>query len=144
MRRVALALIMVGLLVLHAAGCGGDKSGDTGKPDKEKRADLVFGESDTGITVKAGERFVIELDSNPTTGFGWRLDGALDGAVVENLGSEYVAEEYEKGLLGAGGVELWSFRAVAPGTANISLIYVRSFEDEPQPERTASFLVNVQ
>ncbi|MBI5894825.1 MAG: protease inhibitor I42 family protein, partial [Desulfobacterales bacterium] len=45
---------------------------------------------------------VIELPSNPSTGHGWRVKGAL-GKNVEILGSEF--ESSQPGLLGAPGKE---------------------------------------
>jgi inhibitor of cysteine peptidase len=112
------------------AGCG--SSGPT-----------TYGKSDTKIAAKAGQEFVIQLDSNPTTGFEWGLTKNLDTAVVKKVGSQYVPNKVAKGVVGSGGVEKWTFQGVAKGTTTIEMGYARPFEKGVPPTETVTFDVTV-
>ncbi len=94
------------------------------------------------IQVEAGARFAIRLESNPSTGYSWRLARPLDERVVRALSSIY--EPPENPVPGAGGWERWLFAAVTPGRAQIDLEYVRPWETDVPPARTASFTVEVR
>jgi predicted secreted protein len=54
------------------------------------------------------------------------------GEVLELVGSEYVDPETD--LVGAGGEEIWRFRARAEGTTSFALTYMRSFSGETAGE----------
>jgi inhibitor of cysteine peptidase len=81
---------------------------------------------DAGSTVELApeDSLVITLDSNVTTGFAWTLATEPDPAVLEAVGSTYVTPDSD--LLGAGGEELWTFRAVAEGSTELELRYERA------------------
>ncbi|MDI6761179.1 MAG: protease inhibitor I42 family protein [Candidatus Brocadiaceae bacterium] len=94
---------------------------------------------DNAIEVKVGRDFVITLESNRTTGYQWQLAQPLDGTVVELVGSEYKAGESK--LIGSGGSEVWTFRAVGAGKTRIAFKYTRPWEKDAPPAREVS--VNV-
>ena len=93
------------------------------------------------IKVKAGQKFTIRMTSNPTTGHGWQLSKALDEKVVQLVTNAYIPPDSK--LMGAGGYEAWTFKAVGEGQADISMKYVRSWEKD-QPARTNVFTVIVK
>jgi inhibitor of cysteine peptidase len=94
------------------------------------------------IEVDAGEEFAISLDSNPTTGYQWQLVKPLDESVLQLIGSEYKPPETK--LVGAGGKEVWTFKAMDSGTAEISLVYVRSWEKDVPPAEERTYNVTVR
>ncbi len=53
--------------------------------------------------------FTITLQSNPTTGFSWKLN-SYDKGLVTFVGHKYVAPQNKK-LMGAPGYETWTFKA---------------------------------
>lgn len=71
------------------------------------------------ITVTAGEIFTIVMDSNPSTGYHWEVSGALDEAHLELVSREYTGSEPV--LPGSGGVDVWTFKAVAAGETTLTL-----------------------
>jgi inhibitor of cysteine peptidase len=85
-------------------------------------------EADNGTTVElaAGERLTVRLESNPTTGFSWQPRVDPDAAVLRSVGHEYVPPD--DALVGEGGIELWAFEGVAPGTTGMALVYLRPFD----------------
>jgi inhibitor of cysteine peptidase len=120
------------LLVLAAlAGCGSSKKSET--------AGTV-----SSMKVTAGQDFTISLQSNPTTGYQWQLDGPLDEKVVKYVSKEYKADQ-SGGTenVGAGGVEVWTFKAVGKGGADIKMKYVRPSEKGAKPAEQRVFKVTV-
>lgn len=106
------------VLALALAGCGGDGG----------KIELTAADSGGRIEASTGDTITITLDSNVTTGFQWNLVTEPDGAVAKLVSSEYVPPE--DGLIGEGGVEIWTFEAVAPGETDLGLSYFRPFEPE--------------
>lgn len=102
----------------------------------------VFTDPNQPVEVAAGDTFRIVLDSNRTTGYGWQLAETPDEAVVKKVHNRYRAPRVKRP--GAGGQEVWRFQAVKPGTAEIRMVYVRSWEKGVEPARTAVFKVNVK
>ena len=92
--------------------------------------------------VKVGQEFNITLESNPTTGYQWQLANSLNETILEFIGSEY--KPSESGLIGSGGEETWTFRAVNSGTTEISLKYVRPWETDVLPIKEQTFAIIVK
>ena len=93
----------------------------------------------TLITVKAGERFIVTLPSNPTTGYCWHLSSPLPGDLLLLLGSEYLPDQTRR--RGSGGKENWSFRGLKNGETRIVFQYARSWEKSKPPLREQVFLI---
>ena len=100
---------------------------------------------DSGQTIDIGvnQEFVIALGANPTTGYDWEV--SLDEAMLEMGEKTYkTAEEAEEGVVGAGGVEYFRFKALKAGGTEISLIYKRP-QDASTPEHvTKVFTVKIK
>ena len=89
------------------------------------------------ITVKAGQEFKISLASNPTTGYGWQFAKHPDAKLLKLLGSEFKPAQSK--LVGAGGTQVWTFKALAPGKTPLALNYVRAWEkNTPRPSTRIS------
>lgn len=117
MVRVAV-LLLVGLALGALAGCGGGA----------EAVQLTAADSGSTVSLEPGQEIEIRLDSNQTTGFRWNLTKEPETAVLELVGSEY--EEPGGDVVGQGGTEVWTFRAVAAGSAALELGYFRTFEPE--------------
>ena len=132
----AAAIVLAAASGLAAlAGCGGSGTSANGK---------TYTISNTSINASAGDEFIIELESNQTTGFQWGLAGSLDPSVVKKVSSKYVPAPNPGGKMGAGGKELWTFKAVRNGTATISMTYTQPFDKGARPAETATFTVTVK
>lgn len=95
---------------------------------------LTTADSGTTRTLHPTDALVVTLDSNVTTGFRWELSGRPDTNVMSLEGSEYLAPSTSPGVVGAGGQEVWRFRAVGEGTTTLELTYQRaSGETSGQP-----------
>ena len=78
------------------------------------------------VEVFVGSSFTVTLDSNATTGYSWELKEISNPAVLEKTDNKYVAPT--SSLIGAGGQEVWNFKALAPGTTTLSMEYSQPWE----------------
>jgi inhibitor of cysteine peptidase len=85
--------------------------------------------TDPGQTVNIGvnQEFIIALGSNPTTGYSWQENH--DQTMLELLEKSY-KEEAKEGVVGAGGIEYFRFKALKAGETEITLTYERPWEEE--------------
>lgn len=128
MKRILFIMLTVVLLL---SACSGSK------------AELKPSDPNTTIQVEAGKEFTIVLESNPTTGYHWQIVGDLDGAVVEFVSQDYQSTS-DPGLVGGGGLDIWTFKAVGAGEATITLGNYPPSNDPVDPAETQTFTVNVK
>ncbi len=96
------------------------------------------------VTTAVGDSFTVTLCSNATTGFQWSESAQIsDQTVVQQTGHELVAPD-AKGLVGAPGKEVWTFKALKKGTSKISLEYSRPWEGGEKGEWTFNLTVVVK
>jgi inhibitor of cysteine peptidase len=87
--------------------------------------------TDPGQTIDIGvnQEFVIALGSNPTTGYSWQA--SYDQSVLELVEKTYKpGKEAKEGVVGAGGVEYFRFKALKTERTQITLVYKRPWEEE--------------
>lgn len=94
------------------------------------------------IRVLTGKQFSITLLANHTTGYSWRLAGALDPKALKLVSNEY--EAAPGGDLGASGEEVWTFSTATAGTVQLVFEYVRPFEKDAKPVKTARYSVIIE
>jgi inhibitor of cysteine peptidase len=82
------------------------------------------------IVVEKGSDFAIILQSNPTTGFQWVIADTLNTDIVTLTTTEYIEPDTE--LLGAPGEEKWTFTGKGLGETDISLSYIRPWEEQQE------------
>jgi predicted secreted protein/Tol biopolymer transport system component len=111
-------------------------------PDEEVNVD----EDDDGGQVKLeqGQVLVVTLESNPTTGYGWEV-AEIQESILEQMGeAEFKPSETgEPPLVGAGGWEIFRFKAVSEGQMTLKLGYQRPWEEGVEPIDTFSIEVVV-
>ncbi len=110
-----IASVLLALVV--AAGCA-------------KNVELNEEMNGGAVVLEQGQTLVLKLASNPTTGYDWELVD-LNGAILEQVGE--VEYKSDSTLVGAGGVNTYTFKAVGSGNMQLSLIYHRSWEKDIPP-----------
>jgi inhibitor of cysteine peptidase len=88
------------------------------------------------IHVSTGERFAVVLESNPSTGYTWQV--STDEHYLELLAQDF--EPHGQGV-GAGGREIFDFRALSTGQVTITCEYRRPWDREARD--VASFEVGI-
>jgi inhibitor of cysteine peptidase len=94
------------------------------------------------IEAQAGQNFTIILKGNATTGYQWQFAKPLDENIVQLISSKYLADKTK--LVGAGGKQVWIFKALKAGQTNISFKYVRSWEKNTAPQNEESFVIVIK
>ncbi len=120
MKKLVLSTLALLLAVSLFVSCGNKKPVISAKNvDKSKL--------EKDITVKVGETFSIELSSNASTGYKWELASKIKPSVVELVGSEYSVPDNDSDVIivGQGGIEKWSFKAVEKGEVYLYFTYLR-------------------
>ena len=82
------------------------------------------------ITVNCGETFDIVLESNATTGYQWTSE--YDSGMLDLIESKYIVQG--EGI-GAGGVEVFTFKPKRVEDTKIRFIYKRDWEDHHIEEK---------
>ena len=103
---------------------------------------LQISDSAKILEASVGNEFKIIIDSNPSTGYHWEIIGEVDKSVVEFISNEYRADEPV--MPGSGGVDVWVFKAIAIGKADITLGYYPPSNDPVEPQQTVTFTVTVK
>ena len=68
------------------------------------------------LRIKVGDTFIIALESNPTTGYSWSL-AESDPNIVKKVSNVYEPQNVSPGIVGSGGTEIWTFKAIGEGEA---------------------------
>jgi inhibitor of cysteine peptidase len=101
-----------------------------------------FSHPDASIQRQVGERFILTLESNPSTGYSWKFAPPVDGKILRLVNSEYRSPDPQ--IPGKGGREYWTFQAIGKGHASITLVYLRPWEKNTPPVKKAVFRVTVE
>ena len=109
-----------------------------------KTVELTRDDSGKTVTVRPGATVRIKLKSNRTTGYSWALTGKLDEKVLKSEGNEYKVDEHPAGMVGVGGSDVWTFRALAAGRTEIVLGYARPWEKDKEPAQAFKLTVVVE
>lgn len=84
------------------------------------------------ITLKRGDKLVVSLGANATTGYSWRVD-TLNRARVRLLGNRYVPTKPIE--VGSGGTAILTFLAVRRGRAPLELVYMQAGNPAAKPTK---------
>ena len=115
MRKLSLVFLTGIFIVLLLAGCGGSVKTYTDAGQK--------------ISVGVGQEFVLALGANPTTGYSWQVHH--NESVLTLVEQKYEpGNQAQQGLVGAGGVEFFRFKALQKGETSITLSYQRPWEGQ--------------
>lgn len=111
MSRRGFAVVAAAVAMLAVAGCGSDDAGAV------PTVTLAQGATDLAVDVAVGNEFVVEVASNPTTGYSWAYHGVGSGADVAEVSSTFTGADTE--ALGSGGTQVWRFRAESAGPGRL-------------------------
>jgi predicted secreted protein len=93
--------------------------------------DIEIRENGANVAVSQGDRVVIRIPENPTTGFRWAPGHIADSLELES--NEFTPPEQLRP--GAGGERVIALRATRPGTHQAEFLLARPWEDKEPAER---------
>ncbi len=79
-----------------------------------------------GCGKKAPQTATFTMEANPTTGYTWQI--SQDNEIFD-IAEEYVENEHAEGMVGVGGTQTYVLTPKAAGTATVTLVYGRSWEE---------------
>lgn len=122
---------------------GGASANQAAESDVDKS--LTFKDNGASVTLKPGDVLSIALDSNPTTGYTWKVS-QNDDKVLLPLGEPQFSLGGKEPMPGAGGTETFQFKALDKGKTTLTLLYTRPWETNvtPMPNETFSVTVTVE
>ena len=129
-RLLFIALITITLLALTACS----------SPAKQVSVDESS--SDKQVEIAAGGSLKVTLESNQTTGYCWELKPIGDTSVLEKVDNKYEAPN--TGLIGAGGKEIWNFKALKAGKSSLTMEYSQPWADGQKGVRTFNLTVVIK
>jgi len=157
----ASGLIIAAIMVLAAVmtGCSsGNATSDTGKTTSASTTTSTtsaasittatseiqtYTDSSQSINANVNQEFIIALQSNPTTGYSWK--SSFDSAVITQVKEEYKADEHEgEQIVGSGGTDYFTFKALQSGEIKIKFTYYRSWEQPTAADKTEEFTIVVK
>jgi inhibitor of cysteine peptidase len=101
----------------------------------------VYSDPSKAIEVASGSQFTLALKGNATTGFTWAAD--YDKTLFSLAEDKYVTDQNPQGMVGVGGTQNFTFKALKAGKGTIACKYARTWESVP-PAQTLTFNVTVK
>jgi inhibitor of cysteine peptidase len=122
-------IALMGLLIL-TTGCG------------QQKLALTAADNGSQVEVAVGQQILVTLDGNPSTGYSWDVKD-LETSLLEQVG-EAKFESSAPSLVGSGGTQTLTFKALQAGTTTLTLVYHRPWETEVEPIDTFSVTVVIR
>ena len=88
---------------------------------------ILAADTTNEVKLAVGQTYSIDLDSNPTTGYSWKLASPTN-SVFMLVTNSYEQGKHPNGMVGVGGVEHWTFKSIQKGRAELTLEYMRPWE----------------
>ena len=131
LRRAAVAVFFVAAhgVVAGQVGAGG--------------ATVVTEQTHGDVSLRVGAVLEVRLEANHTTGYSWVFAPAVN-PVLMRQGKAVYQEHVAGGTVGAGGVEVWRFKAVKAGKQGLQFEYRRPWEKGTPPAKMVTFSVTVE
>src|SRR5580704_13118580 len=131
LRRAAVAVFFVAAhgVVAGQVGAGG--------------ATVVTEQTHGDVSLRVGAVLEVRLEANHTTGYSWVFAPAVN-PVLMRQGKAVYQEHVAGGTVGAGGVEVWRFKAVKAGKQGLQFEYRRPWEKGTPPVKMVTFSVTVE
>lgn len=96
------------------------------------------------VDVPQGGSLVVSLVSNPSTGYHWEVRDISDRQILGEVGREFRPGDAPSGMVGVPGRDIWTFKALAPGTARLLMGYIPPGRVPEDAEKTFEIRVNVK
>lgn len=93
------------------------------------------------LTVQPGQTFTVVLPANASTGYRWQITSTLDASLVQPSGQDYISEQPV--MPGSGGMDVWTFSALAPGETEIQFGYFPP-GNTTQAEETVIYSIRIE
>jgi predicted secreted protein len=144
MRRLAILAFALAATACTTAPVAPSAPATSAAPAASEKSDLDNAPDGTSITMKRGGELMVKLDTNLTTGYQWTMGPAATGPVLSPIGSPiYVNKGNEPRFVGAGGINVFRFKAEQAGQVTMQFDHKRSWETNVAPAKSVRYTVIV-
>ena len=105
-------------------------------------ATVVTEQTHGDVNLKVGAVLEVRLEANHTTGYSWVFAPAVNPILMRQGRAAY-QEHVAGNSVGAGGVEVWRFKAMKTGKQGLQFEYRRPWEKGSPPAKVVTFTVTV-
>jgi inhibitor of cysteine peptidase len=129
-------LLVILLASFSVLGCG--SSADTSSQPQP----VALSQSDSGttITLHQNQIMTLSLQGNGSTGYTWAVVPGAESILTQQGNPDFMADS---NAIGSGGTYKFTFKATAPGTATLNLIYHRPSETGVAPLQTFGLTMTI-
>lgn len=107
-----------------------------------KNTVVILQQNQNSQTIRSGEKLILKLPSNPSTGYSWFLNNNYNKNVVNLVSQKYLSPAGDNAI-GSAGTEEFTFVGVAKGQTNITFNYIRPWEKNSIPALTKTYQITV-
>ncbi|WP_162932454.1 protease inhibitor I42 family protein [Solimonas sp. K1W22B-7] len=130
-------LLLTGLLAATLSGCA-----MMGPPAPVK---LRAADSGKTVTLSPKQALTLDLVSNATTGYRWTWANPVNPVLAKAGEPVYTPSQSARdGMVGAGGIETWTFRPTAYGETTLRMEYRRPWGTQTPAEKVLTYTVKVE
>jgi len=108
-----------------------------------EKATIITEQTHGDVSLKVGALLEVRLEANHTTGFSW-VAAPVANPVLMRQGRAAYQEHVAGSTVGAGGVEVWRFKAMKAGKQGLKFEYRRPWEKGSPPAKIVTFSVTVE
>lgn len=121
--------IVAGSLLVFSLAC--EVIGQGVGAERTPMSTLTLTHDDNGkaVTIHVGERIVVRLGENPTTGYRWAIEKDNEAEAIVALESSVYARSRESGV-GGGGQRILNFTMRKVGTSTLRMKHWRAWEGD--------------
>ncbi|WP_293615851.1 protease inhibitor I42 family protein [Ponticaulis sp.] len=128
MKRLVSSLLLgaglfVGGCAVNTLNTDPEVRGLSGQISPQRLTDPASGSE---VVLSQGNQLILELRSNPTTGYMWSVLSGADTGVMSLVSEDYIGDDNPRGMVGVGGQTVFVFNADQVGETTLSLGYARS------------------
>lgn len=131
-KKIALLSLAMLILAICSVSCSAANKTLTGKNNGDN------------LNLKINDEIEIKLESNPTTGYSWVLSKTVDDTIVSVTGPKFIESDKDEELVGVGGYETFTLKAISSGKTDIILNYEKSWEEGAEPIDTFKITISVE
>ncbi|MGZ7095737.1 MAG: protease inhibitor I42 family protein [Methanobacterium sp.] len=88
---------------------------------------IIPAKEEKQINIKLNENFKIILKSNRSTGYGWSYN--YNSEYIQLIDENYIPDTHDPWIVGSGGKSIFEFKAIKQGESDITLKYLRPWEN---------------
>jgi predicted secreted protein len=143
-RAWTLRLALVAVLALQCTAWAAEAPPSNAAGESFVYALKIKEAAQTAGPVAVGQKIEIRAEGNATTGYQWSVKELKGDAVKSGGEVTYIPTPVAPDVNGAGGTYVIHLEGAKPGKAEVTLIYVRSFEKDKPPANTVKLTIEVQ